>query len=268
MSFADLKAKVITPPKTEAFEHISNQYTLPEGWYNEDRPTERVYKNDLFPGEEFYSATTMLGKLAAMTGEDQWIKNWVAQVGEEEAARISKEATDRGTAMHAYLEDYLHGREVIGKHHQGYLLFQQLKPWCDERIDAVIASEHALYSRRLRVAGRVDLIAMLDGNRNLDLSTETLVDFKSSRKIKSEEDIAGYRKQVTLYQMMAHETTGMKIEIGEIWMSCWNDGNPVPKKFEVIFGNHREQVIDLLADYWKSVGNPYENVNEIKEFFI
>lgn len=265
MSFANLKKQFVQEPERR-FEHISDRYTLPLGWKNLDLPEHRVYVNPLFPEDRFFSATTMLGKIAKMKGEDEWLKEWRLRVGDEAADKISKEATDRGTAMHDYLEKYLSNKPVVNKHLGAYRLFQKIKPWC-ERIDAVIALEHALYSRRLRIAGRVDLVAVLDGGGDIDAGLETLVDFKSSRKIKSHTEIGSYYRQVTMYSMMFYETTGVKLEVGEIWMGCDNDGNPVAIPFEVIFGNFRETVIDELATYWAAEGDPLD-VDEAKRFFL
>jgi hypothetical protein len=276
VSFAELKRKSITTPE-RVFTHISDKYTLPEGWVNEDLPEHRIYKNPLFPEDQFFSATTMLGKIAKMKGEDEWLKEWRLRIGDEAADAISLEATTRGTAMHDYLEKYISNQPIVNKHHGAYMLFQKLKPWCDERIDAVIASEHALYSRLLRIAGRVDLVAILDGlRRKLADGTvligndgiETLVDFKSSRRIKTHSEIGSYYRQVTMYAMMFEETTGVRLDLGEIWMSCWDDGRCVPLKFEVILYNYKETVIDELAEYWAKNGDPYRSIKEIKDFFL
>ena len=274
MSFSALKKQYLVNSDTNRFRHITDTYEIPEGWYNVDLPEHRVYRNDLFPGEEFFSATTMLGKIAKMKGEDKWLDDWRKRVGDEEADRISKEATDRGTAMHQNLQDYVENAEVRNEHHSGYMLFEKIRPWCDERITAVIASEKAMCSRLMRVAGRTDLIALLDGDPTLtdvrDLinsGVETLVDFKSSRKVKEWKDIGGYCRQVTLYAMQFHETTGQRLEMAEIWMGCDGNGNPVAKKFEIVLGNYLETVIDEVADYWEAVGNPIDR-DACKRFFL
>lgn len=273
-SFKQLRSQYVIDNDTNRFRQLEGHYNIPEGWYNVDLPTHRIYRNPEFPGEEFFSATTILSKIAALKGEDAWLKAWRARVGDEEADRISKEATDRGTAMHQNLQDYVENKDVRNEHDQGYRLFLELKPWCDDRITAVIASEKAMYSRRLKVAGRTDLIALLDGDPTwsdptdlLDSGIETLVDFKSSRKIKEWSDITDYTRQCSLYAMMFHETTGVRLEFSEIWMGCYNEGNPVPKNFEIILGNYRETTIDEVAWFWKEVGQPID-VDSAKRFFL
>lgn len=293
MSFAKLKERYLVAPK-ERFPQLEYVYEIPQGWYNVDLPEHRIYKNDQFPGEEFFSATTVLGKIAHMRGENGWLALWRERIGDEAADAISKAATDRGTAMHQNLQDYVENGPVLNKHASGYRLFEELKPWCDT-ITAVVASEAALASRHLKVAGRTDLVAVLEGDDDLkakylaerdpivrekiardliDSGIETLVDFKSSRRVKSHSEIGGYYRQVTLYQMQFQESTvsekhpnGIKLELGEIWMGCDNDGNPVPLKFPIVFGNFRETVIDEVADLYKELGNPIDK-DEAKRFFL
>lgn len=269
MSFAEMKKKFILEPEKK-FLHISDRYTLPEGWVNIDRPDEeggRVYVNPSMPGDEFFSTTNILGKIAKMKGEDKWLEAWREQIGEEAADKITNDALRRGTHMHQMLEDYLCNRPVINRHIRGYSLFEKIKPWCDNRIDAVVACEHALFSRRLKIAGRVDLVAILDGGGDPEEGIETLVDFKSSRKIKKREDIGGYFRQVTIYGMMFEETTNHRLELGEIWMGCDNNGKPVAKNFEVVFGDYKETVIDEVGDFWDAVGQPIDR-DECKRFFL
>jgi hypothetical protein len=273
MSFAEMKKRFVVSDEPR-FKHITDHYKIQDGWYNEDRPEHRVYLNPAFPGVEFFSATTMLGKIAEMKGENGWIEEWVKTVGEEEAKRITEEALTRGTHMHQNLQDYVENQPVVNRHQQGYMLFERLRPWCDERITAVVASEAALASKRLRIAGRLDLLALLDGDKEaktieemIDSGVETLVDFKSSRRIKERQDIGSYFRQTTIYSMLFHETTGIRLELGEIWMAIWNNGDLTERNFEVIFGNYRETVIDELAEYWEAAGQPLD-VDECKRFFL
>jgi hypothetical protein len=70
-----------------------------------------------------------------------------------------------------------------------------------------------------------------------------------------------------MYAMMFHETTGVKLELAEIWMGCDNNSNPIGIPFEVILANFRETVIDELAAYWEAQGDPLD-VAECKRFFL
>ena len=54
-------------------------------------------------GARLPSVTTILGK----TKDQQFIKDWKAKVGEQEAERIKNLSSNRGTAMHKFLEHYI-----------------------------------------------------------------------------------------------------------------------------------------------------------------
>jgi genome maintenance exonuclease 1 len=84
-------------------------------------------------------------------------------------------------------------------------LFFKIKPIIDDNVGKVYAQEQALYSDKLRIAGRVDLIAEWNGKLSV-------IDFKTSTKQKSEEDIQNYFMQCTAYALMFAERTGMWID--------------------------------------------------------
>src|SRR6056300_2066597 len=69
-------------------------------------PSGRTYHT---PDGSYPSITTILGK----TANQAWLQAWKDRVGEEEAARISKIATDRGTLVHEYAERYFNGEDIL-----------------------------------------------------------------------------------------------------------------------------------------------------------
>ena len=60
-----------------------------------------------------------------------------------------------------------------------------------------------LYSETLGLAGQVDCIAEYDG-------VPSVIDFKTSSKLKKEEWITHYFEQCTCYSLMYEEMTGIK----------------------------------------------------------
>ena len=56
-------------------------------------------------GTRLPSVTTVLGK----TKNQQFLKDWIAKKGEAEAERIKNLSSNRGTAMHKFLEHYILG---------------------------------------------------------------------------------------------------------------------------------------------------------------
>ena len=62
----------------------------------------RVYDID---NSRLPSVTTILGA----TKNKQFLKDWKAKVGEEEAERIKNHSSNRGTCMHKFLEHHILG---------------------------------------------------------------------------------------------------------------------------------------------------------------
>ena len=73
----------------------------------ETLPSGRTY---FTPDGNFPSITTILGK----TSNQVWLQAWKDKVGEEEAARVSKVATDRGTLVHSYAEKFFNEKDIYG----------------------------------------------------------------------------------------------------------------------------------------------------------
>jgi ATP-dependent exoDNAse (exonuclease V) beta subunit len=155
-------------------------------------------------GEKYKSITTVLGNY-----NKQAIMEWRERVGAEEANKISTKAANRGTKVHKICEDYINN-EIPELKMQMMMpdlkeLFFKIKPIIDEKLGDVYSQEQALYSDKLKIAGRVDLIGMWNGKLSV-------IDFKTSTKQKQEEDIQNYFMQCTAYALMFSELTGMWID--------------------------------------------------------
>ena len=158
-----------------------------------------VVGNPMF-SRTYPSVTTVMG----IRNEDS-IDKWRAKVGAEEADRVSKRATTKGTAVHKLIEDFLDNREVECNNFLVKDSFVSLKPILESRVDNIVAQEAALYSNKLRMAGRVDCIAEFDG-------VLSIIDFKTSGKQKEESWIQNYFIQETSYAMMFEEMFGIAID--------------------------------------------------------
>ena len=79
----------------------SNKYTYIDASRIEDHGT-RLYDVN---GSRLPSVTTILGA----TKDQQFLKDWKAKVGEQEAERIKNLSSKRGTSMHKFLEHYVLG---------------------------------------------------------------------------------------------------------------------------------------------------------------
>ena len=136
----------------------------------------------------------------------EWLDAWKARVGEEKAKRIAHQASVRGEAVHQICEDYLNNKPDWRKGHMYTNLasFADIKPYLDKNVGLIAGLELPLYSDKLRVAGRVDCIAYWNG-------VLSIIDFKTSKRKKSVEDIKGYLLQETCYSFMFYERTGIMV---------------------------------------------------------
>jgi len=119
-------------------------------------------------------------------------REWRKRVGNEEADRVTKEATRRGTDFHEAAQAFIQ------------YMFHSAKSSLD-KIGKIHAIERTLYSEYLGLAGRVDCIAEYDGGL-------AVIDFKTSKKIKPEEWIEQYFVQEVAYACMYYELTGIPIQ--------------------------------------------------------
>lgn len=144
-------------------------------------------------GLKFKSVTTVLSEKLDKTALFEWRK----RVGNEEANKISTQAARRGTAFHGIAERYLLNEEKIFKNEMPINIesFKLIQPILDKNIDNIKGIELPLFSKILKTAGKTDLVADYNG-------TLSVIDFKTSRKIKKEEWIESYFLQATVYSMM------------------------------------------------------------------
>jgi len=140
--------------------------------------------------------------------------NWRKKVGEEEAERITKAATSRGTDMHSLVENYLYNRDLPPVQPLSDFLFKIAKTELN-RINNIYALEGSLYSKQLGIAGTVDCIAEYDGEL-------AIIDFKTSKKPKPREWIEHYFVQCMAYGCMLYELTGLTVKKLVIIMACEN----------------------------------------------
>jgi len=143
------------------------------------------------------SITTVLSK----TSDKSSLVKWRKRVGEEQARKVTKAATTRGTSMHKLCEDYLLNEPLddLGST-SGEFLFRGIRPKLD-LIDNVRCLETQLHSNILKVAGTVDCIAEYEGKLSV-------IDFKTSIRPKKEIWIRDYFLQGCFYFMAYRELVG------------------------------------------------------------
>ena len=175
------------------FNHIECELPKLKRVTNEDGT--RVYQTPT--GNKYPSVTTVTGLL-----KKQSIIEWRKRVGEEEANRISSTAARRGTRIHSLAEKYLLN-ETVNPDMFDIEMWNKFKPIL-HNINNIYALEQSLFSDHLEVAGTVDCIAEYNGKMSV-------IDFKTSKRIKERDNIHDYFMQCSAYAEMFEEITGKPI---------------------------------------------------------
>ena len=144
------------------------------------------------PDGDYPSITTILGK----TANNVWLQAWKDKVGEEEAARISKEATDRGTLIHEYAERHFNNDDIINDLVQEssdvIQMTRDLVKITEAGVEEIWGQEQVLWSNKYKYAGRCDMVGIWKG-------TPSIIDFKTSKKTKYIKQIKDYFIQCCNY---------------------------------------------------------------------
>lgn len=150
------------------------------------------------------SITTVLGNTDVE--KSNVLAAWRARIGNKQADKISADAAARGTNVHLMLERHLNGEDPrvdeFPKEHVS--VYRSIK-MALSKINKVHGQEVVLYSHALMVAGRCDLVADYDGEM-------AIVDYKTSTRVKTVEEIGGYFLQAAFYATAHNEMFGTDIK--------------------------------------------------------
>jgi genome maintenance exonuclease 1 len=171
--------------------------------YVDGLPTLHSLDTDESTGERFYitpngvklpSVTTVLGHFKKKS-----LIEWRNRIGNEEADKVMYRASNRGTRFHNMMEGYLRNEDdfLNGVMPDMRQAFNDMKETLD-LIDNIRYIESPLFSEKLGVAGRTDVIAEFAG-------LPSIIDFKTSTKEKKEHWIDNYFEQGTAYALMYEE---------------------------------------------------------------
>lgn len=181
------------------------------------------------------SVTTILGEKTDKTALLEWRK----KVGDAEADRISNQATRRGTSIHTIAERYVLNEENIFRDQMPVNIdsFKPIQDTLDRYVDNIFGIEMPLYSKALGCAGRTDLVAEYDGRLSI-------IDFKTSRRLKKEEWIENYFLQSTVYSMMFEWT--YKIAVPQIAIIITVDDEKTPQTFVTERSKYVNRVLEVF----------------------
>jgi len=183
----------------------NSKYTYIDGTRSDDHGT-RTYD---VAGHRLPSVTTILSR----TKDQTFLKEWKAKVGEKKAEEIKNLSSNRGTAMHKFLEKYVLGEGYDDLTELGKVAKKMASKVIDIGLTPVneyYGSEVTLYYPGL-YAGSTDLICSHNNK-------ETVVDFKQSNRPKQREWVGDYFLQIAAYAMAHDYVHNSKIEQGVIMM--------------------------------------------------
>ena len=199
--------------------------------------------------EKLPSVTTIL---AATQSEEkrQSLQRWKDRVGLDAADQIKNEAANRGTAMHAYLEDHLSGKQRIDLTPIG----QEARTMAQMIVDQGLKDLNEIWGSEVTVhypglyAGATDVAGIYN-------SAESIIDFKQSNKPKRREWISDYFTQLGAYAMAHNHIYGTKINQGVILM-CTKDN--LFQKF-IVDG---QEFVRFQHDFLRKVDQYYANKDQ------
>ena len=180
------------------FVHLANRPELSFGMRTENINGKRNYVTP--SGELYPSITTILSEFSKAS-----IQAWRKRVGETEANKISGKASRRGTKLHSVCEAYIQNKEeyLNGETPHIVELFKTIEPFF-ERVNNIQGVELALYSDHFGIAGRTDCIPEFDG-------VLSVIDYKTSNKIKKKEWCEKFFAQGAFYGIAYEELTSISV---------------------------------------------------------
>jgi genome maintenance exonuclease 1 len=202
----------------------------------------RWYKT---PEGNFYpSATTVIG-----IEEPQALRDWRTSLGPKKADKETKRAADRGTAVHKMIEEFLNNNSepTSGHELENIKLFNQVKLKL-RNINNIQTQETALWSDRLKIAGRVDCIAEYNG-------VLSIVDFKTSNNNKYNEMVDKYFIQTTAYALMYFERFNIPIEDSTVIVAV--EKGMVPMVYSRKIDPYVPQLLKLINTFYEKYGEKH-----------
>jgi len=192
----------------------NNKFTYPKS----SRSIINGSRHYALDGSQLPSVTTILK--ATQSEEDRaGIAAWKERVGHKEAERIKNEASNRGSSMHSYIEQFLLGKfnlDLLEENNKSKKMATEIiDNGLKNKLSEIWGAEATVYYPG-KYAGTADCIGIYE-------EKETILDFKQSNKPKKEEYIEDYFLQIGAYSLAHNTVYNSKITQGAILL-CTVDG--------------------------------------------
>ncbi len=185
----------------------NNKFNYPKS----SRSNEDGFRKYLFGEEKLPSVTSILQ--ATKSEEDKAaLENWKQRIGVQEANKIKTEASNRGTSMHSYIENFLRGRinESFFESNEQYknMAKEIIDKGIKGKLEEIYGMETTLHYPK-KYAGTADLIGIYEGK-------QCCLDFKQSNRLKKAEYIQDYFLQLGAYTLAHNVVYKTNITLGAI----------------------------------------------------
>jgi hypothetical protein len=214
------------------------------------------------PGGFFPSVTTVIGSHKG----DAELVAWRKRVGDEMANKVVGQSRVRGTAVHTLAERYVTNdpQWMRGAMPMNLDSFLSIRGLLDKHVGSIYGIEAPLWSSVLKTAGRTDLVADWDG-------VPSIVDFKTSRRIKKESDVWGYFIQKTCYGEMVGERISLDVprivtvmmvdhEPPQVWVKERSEYRPA--MYKVFVDAPRDGKLRHMSEEENTKASLHENISE------
>lgn len=189
-------------------------------------------------GTHLRSVTTILSDLK--TGV---LDAWKKRVGEEAAERIKTKAALRGSRVHALCESFLLNENIDYRRVMPSDMdtFRKIKDALIFNVGTVYGVELRLFSYDLRCAGTTDIFCEWNG-------VPSIVDFKTAKREKKEDELLSYFIQEACYARMIEELYEMECKQIVTILA-------IDHEFPQIIVRKREDYDDLVTRIFKENNN-------------
>ncbi len=185
----------------------SNKFNYPKSVRSIEDGLRKYFLND----SKLPSVTSIL-QATKSEEEKASLENWKKRIGYAEANKIKNEASNRGTSMHSYLEDFLKGRanESFFESNEKYknMAKEIIEKGIRGKLEVIYGMESTLHYPN-KYAGTADLIGIYKGK-------EAIIDFKQANKPKKVDYIQDYFLQLGAYTLAHNVVYKTNITLGVV----------------------------------------------------
>lgn len=210
------------------------------------------------PAGIFPSVTSVLSTVKHLEGGSDYLTAWKDRIGHGNAKKIVENAANAGTYMHKCVENFILGGEIEFNKDYAFLTNNIIK--YINNISTVYLTEGYMYSDKLGVAGSTDLCCDYKGELSI-------VDFKNSRRVRTDESNHSYYIQETIYALMYYERYGKFPEKIVTLVAINSKVSPIKtQEFIKSTRDYIPEVIDIFKKFRET--DVFRKIQEMNDVYI